>query len=87
MLMIYPIFTKSQLVLFADDTNPFINAKDPNILQAAANRELVDKAKWLKVNKLSLNMKKTKFMVFTRRKVAPIKVHIKIDNQSITEKI
>ena len=79
------VSNKSQLVLFADDTNLFINAKDPDILQDAVNKELADIAKWLKVNKLSLNIKKTQFMVFTRRKVAPIKVDIKIDNQSITE--
>ena len=28
------VSTKSQLVLFADDTNRFINAKDPDILLA-----------------------------------------------------
>ena len=72
-------------MLFADDTNLFINAKDPDILQAAVNKKLADIAKWLKINKLSLNIKKTQFMLFTRIKVAPIKVDIKIDNQSITE--
>ena len=57
----------------------------PDILQAAVNKELADMAKWLKVNKLSLNIKMTQFMVFTRRKETPIKVDMKIDNQSIAE--
>ena len=72
-------------MLFADDTNLFTNAKDSDILQDAVNKELADIAKCLKVNKFSLNIEKTQVMVFTRRKVAPIKVDIKIDNQSITE--
>ena len=42
-------------------------------------------AKWLKVNKLSLNIKTTQFMVFPRRKETPIKVDMKIDNQSTAE--
>ena len=79
------VSNKSQLVLFADDTNLFTNAKDSDILQDAVNKEIADIAKWLKVNKFSLNIEKTQVMVFTRRKVAPIKVDIKIDNQSITE--
>ena len=79
------VSTVSQLVFFADDTNLFINAKDPDILQAAVDKELADIAKWLKVNKLSLNIKNTQFMVFTRRKVIPTKINIKIDNQCITE--
>ena len=78
------VSNKSQLVVFADYTNLFINEKDPVILQDAVNKELADIAKWSKV-KFYLNIKKTQFMVFTRRKVAPIKVDIKIDNQSITE--
>ena len=79
------VSTVSHLVLFADDTSIFINAKDPDILQEAVNKELADIAKWLKVNILSLNIKKTQFMVFTRRKVIPTKIDIKIDVQCITE--
>ena len=79
------VSTVSHLVLFADDTNIFINAKAPDILQEAVNKELADIAKWLKANKLSLNIKKTQFMVFTRRKVIPTKIGIKIGDQCITE--
>ena len=81
------VSNKSQFVLFEDCTNLFIDAKDPVILQDAVNKELADNAKWLKINKLSLNIKKRQFIIFTRRKIAPIKVDIKIDNQSITETI
>ena len=55
------------------------------IPQVAVNKELTDIAKWFKINKLSLSVNKTHFMVFTRRKVTPTKIDIKIDNQCITE--
>ena len=80
------VSTVLQFVLFADDTNLSINANDPDILQAAVNKEIADIAKWLKVDKLSLNIKKAQFMMLTRRKVIPTKIDIKIDNQCITEK-
>ena len=60
-------------------------AKYPDILQATVNKELTDKAKWLKVNKLSLNIKRTQFMALTRRKGTPTKIDIKIDNRCINK--
>ena len=62
-------------VLFADDTSlkSFINTKCPNFskrdLSNTMNKELSNVHDWLAVNKLSLNVKKTKFMLFhTRQK-------------------
>ena len=57
-------------ILFADDTSlkSFINTKIPNITKSQIatriNVELSKVNDWLAVNKLSLNVKKTKFMVF-----------------------
>ena len=57
-------------ILFADDTSlkSFINTKLPNIsksqISISINAELDKVNDWLAVNKLSLNVKKTKFMVF-----------------------
>ena len=42
-------------------------------------------SKWLKVNKLSLNINKAQFMMFSRRKITPPEIDIKIDNQSVME--
>ena len=72
-------------ILFADDTNLFINGKYIFVLQDVLNKELANISEWLKVNKLSLNINKTQFMVFSRRKITPPKIDIKIDNQSVME--
>ena len=49
-------------ILFADDTNVFITGKNiPNLI-TVMNNEL--SSEWMNVNKLSLNVKKTKYMLF-----------------------
>ena len=53
-----------QLILFADDTNVFLSHKDAYCLANILNTELYKLSNWFRVNKLSLNLKKTKFMVF-----------------------
>ena len=72
-------------ILFADDTNLFIDGKDIFVLQDVLHKELANISEWLKVNKLSLNINKTQFMVFSRRKITPPQIDIKIDNQSVME--
>ena len=53
-----------QLILFADDTNVFLSHKDADCLANILNIELNKLSIWFRANKLSLNLKKTKFMVF-----------------------
>jgi hypothetical protein len=54
-------------ILFADDTNIFYSnscLKSPNkVIQEEVN----EVAEWLNVNKLSLNIKKTKYIIFWGR--------------------
>ena len=50
------------LILFADDTNAFMWHKDANYLSDMLNLEMDKLSVWFKANKLSLNLKKTKFM-------------------------
>ena len=50
-------------VLFADDTNLLLSHKDPLVLQSIANKEIEKVNLWLKCNKLSLNMKKTNYII------------------------
>ena len=56
---------KSSPYLFADDTNLFVNGNNLEDMVNSLNHELHDISLWLKVNKLSLNIKKTHYMVFT----------------------
>ena len=50
--------------LFADDTNIYCEAEDLDLLQRIVNRELKKVKFWLDVNKLSLNIDKTNFIIF-----------------------
>ena len=55
-------------LLFADDSNLFLSGKDPNVLITSMNTEMIKVVDWLKLNKLSLNLKKTHFIIFRRQK-------------------
>lgn len=57
-----------RFVLFADDTNFFVSGKNLKILMKTIEQELVLLQKWFIKNKLSLNLSKTKFMLFTNQK-------------------
>ena len=68
------------LMLFADDTSVFMSHKDPNCLLDMLNLEMDKLSIWFKANKLSLNLNKTKFMVFKprqKRTICNIQVRIK----------
>ena len=53
-------------LLFADDSNMFITGRNVNDLISEMNTELEHIIIWLNVNKLSLNLKKTHFMIFRK---------------------
>ena len=50
--------------LFADDTSILFKTNDPQNAIPSVNRELVIVCNWFKANKLSLNVKKTNFILF-----------------------
>ena len=60
-LLIFPI-------LFADDTNIFFDGKNIDELVQCMNCELNKVVIWLAANKLSLNIKKTHFMIFRSKR-------------------
>ena len=55
-------------LLFADDSNIFLSGNDPDELIRTMNEEMVAVVDWLNINKLSLNLKKTHFIIFSRKK-------------------
>ena len=57
----------TQSLLFADETSIFCSHKDANQLVSIFNNELAKIIIWLKVNKLSLNLTKTNFLIFHPR--------------------
>ena len=54
------------IILFADDTN-FMNGPELDKLVECVNSELEKITHWSRINKLSLNLKKTNYIVFALR--------------------
>ena len=70
-------------VLFADDTNMFITGKDMDVLCHQLNEDLRNVQEWLQCNKLSLNVLKTHYMVFTPRNRVIDDIDVKIQGIQI----
>ena len=72
-------------VMYADDSNLFKNGKSLNNLEHIINKSLADISYWLKLNKLSLNIDKTHFIIFRRRKqVISYEPKIYIDSKPLS---
>jgi len=70
-------------IMFADDTNMFISGKDTESLCNQLNADLTQVQEWLTCNKLSLNVKKTHYMIFTSRNKIVDDIDIRINNERI----
>ena len=72
-------------IFFADDSNLFKNGTDIRLLEKEMNALLAGVSEWLKVNKLSLNVKKTHYMIFSKKKGAKPAVNLTIDKEILSE--
>ena len=73
--------------LFADDTNIYYESSSLDNLERTVNSELNKLFLWLNVNRLSLNIDKTNFIVFhPYNKPKKKRITIKINNKAIKEK-
>ena len=74
-------------VMFADDTNLFISSSNIKTLFATVNHELEKISLWFIANRLSLNVEKTKYILFHKKSVRdniPLKLpDLKIASNSI----
>ena len=68
---------KSKCIMYADDTTIYFNLEDfdPATIERDINSELEKINVWLKLNKLSLNVKKTKSVIFNRKQNQLLKSH------------
>ena len=57
------ILETCQVTLFADDTVLYCSSKCSDVLQQKLNADLSRVCNWLKVNHLTINIKKSKFML------------------------
>ena len=56
-------------IMFADDTSVFIESQSYGNVCQLLNKELEKCVIWIKANKLTLNLKKTQFMIFHRSRI------------------
>ena len=74
-----------EFILFADDSNIFYSHESIDHLATVFNLELKNISIWFKANKLSLNVAKTKFIIFRpRQKRQRVAISLCIDNRTIS---
>ena len=75
-----------EFILFADDTSIFFEHSDLDVLTSHLNDQLNNVSTWLKANKLSINVNKTKLMIFRpRQKTLPITRQIILENNVLEQ--
>ena len=73
--------------VFADDTNTYYESDSLQELEKVINKELNKLNLWLNVNRLSLNIDKTNYIIFhPYNKLTKKRITIKINNKAINEK-
>ena len=65
-------------VLYADDTNVFMTSSNIKDLYNRMNSELISVKKWIRVNRLTLNIGKTIYVLFHRQQKTLPRVKLKI---------
>ena len=88
LIYINDIINSSRLLdftLFADDTNILYSNSNSEQLIAILNLELNKVSVWLQVNKLSLNLDKTKFIIFNKRNRIDLQQPVIMNNVRIAQ--
>jgi hypothetical protein len=62
---------------FADDTTLYHRGTDLKLMELVANEQLRKVDQWLCVNRLSLNIKKTTYMIFANKNISNIDISIR----------
>ena len=62
-----PNASKFKITLFADDANIHLSHQQPEFLQKLVNEEVKIIDNWMKMNKLTLNYDKCKYMIVSRK--------------------
>jgi len=70
-------------ILFADDTTIYLAHTNPNTLFVIANREMETVTDWFRANKLSLNIDKTKYMIYSNKIIDTVNKRVLLCNRSI----
>ena len=71
-------------IMYADDTHVQISRNTITYLVSSLNVELELLSRWLKANKLSLNVQNNFFLLFHREKIKDHDICIQIDESTLT---
>ena len=72
-------------LLFEDDTTYQMSGTDINFLFRKANAELEKASVWFKTNKLTLIVKKTKFMLFSDKTLQLQGLNLKLETKILSK--
>ena len=67
-----PMSSKLMPIIFADDTNVFLSGKNVCDCIGAINNEIQKLSSWIQCNRLSLNIAKTNYIIFSKTKLPSI---------------
>ena len=79
------VSNKLNFFLFADDTNIYLDGQNLSILELTLNKELKKLYEWLCVNRLSLNISKTNFVIFHAKNKVKTPINLFINKKAIDE--
>ena len=79
------ISKKLKFYLFADDIDIYLESRDLQSLEKVMNKKLKKLFEWLCINRLSLNISKTNFIIFCPINKPKIPVTILINKEAIDE--
>ena len=77
-----------KFILFTEDTNVLFSNADFNMLQDILNSEFEKLSNWLMANKLTVDIKKTNYVIFKvrQKQLHSVPFHIRINNETIERK-
>ncbi len=87
LLYVNDMYTCAKLLkffLFADDTTIVFSSSDINCLINTVNAELVHLTDWFALNKLSLNISKTNYMIFKNSNIESFKNDLFLNGEVLT---
>ena len=70
-------------MLYADDTSILCSSNNVKKICNTMNKNLEELHTWFIVNKLSLSIKKTNYMIFANKRIDKSDIFIKIDQKLI----
>ena len=76
----------AKFILYADDANIIVTGSSIHEILTQVNCLTDVLIKWVHSNGLALNLKKTCYMIFSRKRIDPTNVQLKIDNEIIERK-